>query len=213
MFKIDSVFHRFRLGMMLGLAACLLSGCNSSEPTDNTSEPETTTQQTTPQDQVAQVSPAQKLTGVWLGEAMMDEAKFQQKLAQLSPEQQQLTLAKARSFMSMAMAIEFRSDGTIQNGVEIVSTDGQVLRDSAYGKWKIVSTKDNDVVVETLETLSDGTVVTDQNIYTFLPEGNRFAMAVPVGGELQDCNPMMVFERKSLSETTVAEGISDTQSK
>jgi hypothetical protein len=198
---------------MLGVTACLLFGCNQSKPPGDTEQKETTTQLATPRDQVAAVSPALKLTGVWLGEAMMDEAKFQQKLSLLSPEQQQLMLAKARSFMSMVMAIEFRNDGTIQNGVEIVSTDGQILRDSAVGKWKIVSAENNDLVVETRETLSDGTIVTDQNIYTFLPEGDRFAMAVPVSGELQGCNPMMVFAKKSLADANLAEGISETQSK
>lgn len=213
MFKTESMLKRVPGRWLLSAIVCLLFGCSNSNPPSDTDQKEPTTQSSMPQDQVATVSPVVQLTGVWLGEAAMDEAKFEQKLSQLAPGQQQLTLAKARSFMSMVMAVEFRNDGTVENGVEIVSTDGQVLRDSSIGKWKIVSAENNDFVVEIQETLSDGTIATDQNVYTFLPDGDRFAMSVIVSEELQGCNPMMVFQRKSLQRTNLAEGMSETQSK
>ena len=213
MSKSESLLRYIRGGLLAGLTGCLLFGCNNSNPPGDTHPNESKTPSSTPRDQLATVLPVQQLTGVWLGEAVIDEAKFEQKVSLLAPAQQQLTLAKARSFLSMVMAVEFRKDGTLENGVEIVSTDGQVLRDSSVGKWRIVSVEKNDLLVEIQETLSDGTVATDQNVYTFFPGGDRFAMAVPVSHELRDCNPMLVFQRKTIPRTNLAEGMSETQSK
>jgi hypothetical protein len=213
MLKTMPLSKRIRRGLLFGWMACLLFGCSNSNPPSNTEQKESANQSSVTADQVATVLPVQQLAGVWLGEAVMDEAKFQQKISQLTPNQQQLTLAKARSFLSMVMAVEFRKDGTVENGVEIVSTDGQVLRDSSAGNWRIVSAENNELLVEIQETLSDGTVDTDQNVYTFFPDGNRFAMAVPVSEELRGCNPMLVFQRKAIQRTDMAEGISETQSK
>ena len=213
MLQVVPVSRRIQSGLLLIAAACLLLGCSKSDPPTEVGMNESTTQSSTSADSVAAAMPEQQLSGVWLGSAVMDEAKFEQKISELNPEQQQLLIAKAGSFLSMVMAVEFRNDGVMENGVEMVSTDGQLLRDNSVGKWKIISAENNDLLVETQETLSDGTVATDQTVYKFFPDGNRFAMSVPASEELQGCNPMLVFQRESVQNTNLAEGLTDTLAK
>lgn len=203
--------------LVLGSVACMMAGCNSSDTSGSqetkNEKSAASTQTASTQSAEASVKQSQKLAGIWLGEALLDEKKFEQRISQLPPQQQQLILAKAQSFLSMVMAIEFRSDGTVENGVEIVSTDGQILRDSSSGVWKVVGAENNDLFVEIQESLSDGTVAKDQKVYSFSADGDRFALAVPVSEELQGCDARLVFQRKQLPSTNVAEGMSDTQSK
>jgi len=63
-----------------------------------------------------------ELPGIWLGNAVLDQAKLTQKISSLTPAQQELVLAKATSFLSTIMAVEYRSDGTLENDLEMVES-------------------------------------------------------------------------------------------
>ncbi len=204
----------------LSLLACLtaitigISGCGKTDsPADSKTNSETSQTEEALQDQVATISLQQKLTGVWLGAAQLDQAPLQDALNQMPPAERAVTLTKARSFLSTVIAIDFRKDGTVENEMEIVSTNGQVLRDGATGTWSVIESTSEGILVETVEKLSDGTTSKSQTRYRFLTNDNEFAMPVEVGQELAQFNARIVFQRQSLPATNIAENPSGTQTK
>lgn len=213
MLKPVPLLPRVLAGFLISVLVCGVFGCAKKEPSEPATGDKSTSQSQAQLDQVAEIPSAQQLPGVWLGEAVLDEVKLHHKVRQLPYESREVALAKARSFLSTVMAIEYRSDGTLENDLAIVSIDGQILRDDSFGSWRVVESKDDGLVVETQEQLSDGTVATDQVFYKFFDGGNRFAMAVPVNEDLQGCDAMMVFERQAQPVTNVADGGTTTQTK
>lgn len=204
----------------LSLLACLtaitigISGCGKTDsPADSKTNSETSQTEEALQDQVATISLQQKLTGVWLGAAQLDQAPLQDALNQMPPAERAVTLTKARSFLSTVIAIDFRKDGTVENEMEIVSTNGQVLRDGATGTWSVIESTSEGILVETVEKLSDGTTSKSQTRYRFLTNDNEFAMPVEVGQDLAQFNARIVFQRQSLPATNIAENPSGTQTK
>ena len=155
-----------------------------------------------------------KLTGLWLGGGFLDEAKLQAKLNAQTPDQQNLTIARARTFLSTAMAIDFRKDGSVENEIELVTTDGQTIREGSTGAWKVVEVKEGGLMVETQENLVDGTISTNRGFYQF-DNNDQFRLAVPVSPELEGCNAMMVFARKTLSPqpVNIAEAPNQTENR
>ena len=147
---------------------------------------------------------ARSLTGAWLGEAVMDQEKFKNKVAQLNAESQTMANVMAKSFLSTAMAMEFHENGTVENEVEVLSTQGQLLRDGSRASWRVLESKPNGLLVQTQEQLPDGTVVSDRMFYQFSGDRNQMAVRIPVGKELQDCDAMIVFERQMLPSTNIA---------
>ena len=202
----------------LSLLACLtaftigLTGCGKTKPIDPAPKTKTT-QSESPHDKVATTSMHQKLTGVWLGWASLDQSRLQEALSQLPPAQRAVTAAKAKSFLSTVMAIDFRRDGTVENDLEIVATNGQVLRDGTTGNWTVLESTIQGVLVETTETIADGSVSRAQKRYQFLSSENEFAMPVEVDAELSQFNARMVFQRQSLPPTNVAKGSTNSQTK
>lgn len=152
------------------------------------------------------------LTGIWFGSASLNSAKLQEKLFSLPPQKQQMVAAQAQSFLSTIMAIEFRSDGSVLNEVEFQSLDGQLVRDSSAGNWSIAEAKPDGLLVETSETLQNGTSSKTQVFYRFLENGN-VAISLPVSSDLEGCETTLVFERRTLESTNVAEAASGTQTK
>ncbi|MFK7769099.1 MAG: hypothetical protein AB8B55_17885 [Mariniblastus sp.] len=205
----------------LSLLACLtaftigITGCGktSETPTEPKTKTETTQSKETPTDLVATVSMKQQLTGVWLGVASMDQSGFQEKLNRMQPAERSVAVAKASSFLSTVMAIDFRQDGTVENDLEIVATNGQVLREGTLGTWAVLESTTDGVLVETSEKLADGTVSKSQKRYQFSTNSNEFAMPVEVDEELKPFNAQMIFQRQSPNPTNVAEGNFGTQTK
>lgn len=151
------------------------------------------------------------LPGIWLGNAVMDKSKLTQKISSLSPEQQELVLAKATSFLSTIMAVEYKADGTLENDLEMVSIDGQVMRDGSQGNWRVLESQVDGLVIETSETLPNGTIAKTESFLKFFANGNRFVTAVTLGPDLQDCDAMIVFEKQQLTGLNIAEQNTDTQ--
>jgi len=153
------------------------------------------------------------LTGVWIGEAILDKQKLQKKISQLDPEAQKLVNVQLKSFLSTMMAMEFRANGTVENAVEIRAANGKLLQDSSVGSWRVMESKPNGLLVQTQERLADGRVVSDQMFYQFSGDRNQIAIKVPVAGELQDCDAMIVFNRQASKSTNIATRLTGTQTK
>ena len=153
------------------------------------------------------------LPGIWLGNAVLDKSKLTQKISSLAPEQQELVLAKATSFLSTIMAVEYKTDGTLENDLEMVSIDGQLMRDGSQGNWRVLESQVDGLVIETSETLPNGTIAKTESFLKFFANGTRFVTAVSLGSDLQDCDAMIVFEKQQLMGLNIAEQKSDTKNR
>ena len=156
---------------------------------------------------------ARSLTGAWLGKAVLDQEKFKNKVSQLNAESQATAAVIAKSFLSMAMAMEFHEDGTVENEVEVLSAQGKLLRDGSRATWQVLESNPNGLLVQTQEKRSNGAISTDKMFFQFSGDRNQMAVKVPVGHQLQDCDAMIIFERKTLPPTNVATAPSGTISK
>ncbi len=207
---------RFLLAVS-GIAVCFTIGCARSESPNPVAQGESkiavSPTQAIRRHEITDPITSKNLMGIWLGSATLDEAKFRSKLDNLTSDQQQLALAKATSFLSTVMSVEYKRDGTLVNDLELISIDGQVLRDGSTGSWKVVESKDDGLVIETQETLSDGSVATGHSYLKFFANGSRFVAAVPVCDDLLGCDAMLVFDRQKLPDASLAEGDSNTQNK
>jgi len=199
------LFSIFVTGFLVGALGC-------SEPTSETSAKSQTTtldsqaaSETTSTSTNVKTQPTSNdLPGIWLGNAVIDKAKLTQKISSLTPEQQELILAKASSFLSTIMAVEYKPDGTLENDLEMVSMDGQVMRDGSRGNWRVLESRDSGLVIETSETLPDGNIAKTESFLKFFADGNRFVTAVTLGPDLRDCDAMIVFEKQQLTGLNVA---------
>ena len=199
------LFSIFVTGFLVGALGC-------SEPTSETlAKSQTTTldsqaaSETTSTSTNVKTQPTSNdLPGIWLGNAVIDKAKLTQKISSLTPEQQELILAKASSFLSTIMAVEYKPDGTLENDLEMVSMDGQVMRDGSRGNWRVLESRDSGLVIETSETLPDGNIAKTESFLKFFADGNRFVTAVTLGPDLRDCDAMIVFEKQQLTGLNVA---------
>lgn len=111
------------------------------------------------------------------------------------------------------MAIDFSTDGSVESEVEIVSLEGQVMRDGSKGAWRMLQQKDGEIVIETQENLSDGTVATNQARYQFI-SSDQVSLVVPVCEELEGCGARLVFTRQPLdSNENVAQNETATENR
>ena len=140
----------------------------------------------------------EQLVGVWLGGAYLDEDLLAQKLKDLTPEESEEILRKAQYFAGTIMAIDFRSDGSLENEIEIVPPNGQPQRERGLGTWKIAQIADSGFVLEIAEEHVDGSITKSQKVYKFYDDGNHFAVSIPLEDLLGECNPLIVFERQDL---------------
>ena len=193
--------------LLMGIAClALATGCAKEESNGDDSQASTHTPPQT-------VAPKQdRLVGVWLGTASIDEAKLQGRLEQLAAGQRDGAKAQAKSFLSTTMAIQYNEDGSVENDLEMVSVDGRLLRDGSTGTWNVVESRDDGLLIETKEILSDGTTATGRFDYQFIEDG-KFVVDVPVSEILQGCDATLVFQRQTLSPINVAEAVQQTQTK
>ena len=197
---------RVWVGSLVAALVCTGLGCAKPESPERENARGTTNQKHVQQDQGAGSISPHLLVGIWLGSATLDETKLQQKLEWLVPEQRVAAVAKAKSFLSTVIAIEFRTDGTVENDLEMISEDGKVIQDGSRGSWKVIQSKSDGLVVETLERLTDGSLAADQVFYRFSEDRNRFTLVIPVTKDLQGCDARLVFERQILPSNHLADG-------
>ncbi len=183
------------------------SGCGNSTETNQTEylQPQPAMEPEQPQrDLVAGIPLEQKLVGVWLGEAYLDESRLELKLQTLPPQRQQEILERARTFMTTILAIDFRADGTLENDGEVTPVGGTPIRLGGNGTWRALESNENKLLIETTERLVDGTISTTKQLYRFYPDGRQVALTVEMD-ELDSCSPMIIFTRQHLSPTNVAD--------
>jgi hypothetical protein len=200
----------YKVLAILSLAAVAtvgFSGCGTSTETNQTeySQPKPALEPEQPQrDLVAGVPLDQKLVGVWLGEAYLDESRLELKLQTLPPQQQQEILQRARTFMTTMMAVDFRADGTLENDGEVTPVGGTPIRLGGSGTWRAIESNENKLLIETTEKLADGTISTTKQLYRFYPDGRQVALTIEMD-ELDGCSPMIIFTRQHLSPTNIAD--------
>ncbi len=216
---IEKLFPCLVLGLLIGAVGCGTKTTASSEPGDIGAQEASVAQDSSVVASATGTSSApvaltaRSLAGVWLGKAVLDARKLEQRVSQLDPENQKVASAKAKSFLSTVMAMEFRENGTLESEVELISTQGQILRDGSLASWRVLDAKPNGLLVQIQERLADGTIASDQHFYQFSADRNQIAFRVPVSPELRDCDAMVVFERKTLPPTNVATGPKATLTK
>lgn len=142
----------------------------------------------------------QELVGVWLGIAYIDVDKFNAKLEQVpDAETQNQMLRIAQSFQTTKLGVEFKTDLSYAMDMEIIATNGSMLRGESEGQWKIVSQEDDMFVVESTEQNAEGEMESKQTQYRMI-DADHFAFIPPVDPSLLDCDPLIVFERQTLEE-------------
>lgn len=199
------LFSIFVTGFLVGALGCSEPASETSAKSQTTTLDSQAASETTSTSTNFKTQPTSNdLPGIWLGNAVIDKAKLTQKISSLTPEQQELILAKASSFLSTIMAVEYKPDGTLENDLEMVSMDGQVMRDGSRGNWRVLESRDSGLVIETSETLPDGNIAKTESFLKFFADGNRFVTAVTLGPDLRDCDAMIVFEKQQLTGLNVA---------
>jgi len=199
------LFSIFVTGFLVGALGCSEPASETSAKSQTTTLDSQAASETTSTSTNVKTQPTSNdLPGIWLGNAVIDKEKLTQKISSLTPEQQELILAKASSFLSTIMAVEYKPDGTLENDLEMVSMDGQVMRDGSRGNWRVLESRDSGLVIETSETLPDGNIAKTESFLKFFADGNRFVTAVTLGPDLRDCDAMIVFEKQQLTGLNVA---------
>ncbi len=194
---------------LLSVALVAMVGCNGSPgspATENgqSNSPESTEMQPK-QELIASVDVQRKLVGAWLGSAFLDEQRLVEKLESLPDDRQTAALNLADEFLTTEVAMELRQDGSLELEIEVTPFGRQPLRDGGVGNWQIVETSADQVLVEMQTTLSNGEVTTDRHRFRFYPDGNKIAQLVPLGADLDPCNPLIILQRQPLSPTNMAE--------
>jgi hypothetical protein len=119
------------------------------------------------------------------------------------PEQRARIAEMARSFESVSIAMEFRSDSTMEIEIEILPVDSPPIRESTMGTWKVVSCDATSISVRCTESLDEGRIEEQVLRYEVSADKNLLTTEAPVGEELRSFRPRFEFERRI--DTKVAE--------
>jgi hypothetical protein len=139
----------------------------------------------------------QLLVGTWLGQAVLDEGVLERKLEGKPEALQERMVVHAENFLSTEMAMEFHSDGTVESEVEMTPVGQRAIRDATVGQWRVTQIDADRLAVETAELGPDGSANITKRTFRFYPDRNAFVMTVPVSGDLEGCDAMIIFERQS----------------
>jgi len=193
----SGLFSVFTGAILLSLVVTIVAGCGSGDTTganDHSSQAvATSSKSNTVKDQIHN-----KLVGVWLGGAYLDESILATKIADFPDEEIDDCLRRAQLFAGTVMAIEFKPDGSLENEIEIIPPGGQPQRERGVGTWQVVQIADEGFVVEVAERHDDGSVSKSQRLYKFYEDGDHFAVSIPLDDVLGECNPLIIFERQDL---------------
>lgn len=151
------------------------------------------------------VKPANyNLAGHWAGVSYLDETKLKQKYDSLTdPAQKEALVRAAEAFLSLVVAVEYKANGTMESDVEMLSTNGEVVREVVVGTWRVVETKGLKLIVEIQERVPDKTPEPVRKFFQFYEGGDHLATPIETAPELAELNPLIVFER--LPAAVVAE--------
>lgn len=112
----------------------------------------------------------------------------------------------ARAFESVSIAMEFRSDSTMEIEIEILPADSPGIRESTLGTWTVVSYDATSVSVRCTENLDDGQVEEQVLRYEISVDKNMLTTEAPVGKELQAFRPRFEFKRRIESKIAESPG-------
>ncbi len=151
--------------------------------------------------------PKFELTGIWAGVAYLDESKLEEKLKTLrSDAERQDLLNKARGFLNIIGAFEFKTNGEFESDFEINVGEVEGPREIAQGKYRIVESEGLKRVIELIKNDRKTDDPADKRLVQFYEDGQHMAMAIPAPGDLVEFNPLMIFERvppEELADPTI----------
>lgn len=192
--------YRNRVGLLFIVLATMSVGCDSSRPTAQLEGAGNSSVAA----QNALLGRSVDLVGLWLGNATLDRASFRQHLATLvDPEEQSRLEELAKSFESIAIGIEFRTDSTMEVEIEVLPTGAAPIRESSVNHWKIVASDAKSITILCSERLDDGRFEEQTLRYEISEDRNHLTTIAPVGPELQSFQPQFEFDRRV--ETNVAD--------
>ena len=187
-------------------AGLFLFGCNNSSqpPTESNSSSEKEAKVASENSPAgSHQSAANPLVGTWLGRAVLNQEMLQAKLDSISDPQEKNQLNQmVQSFLSTQMGAEFTKDGKLVFDIEMKSMDGVTLRDSSWGTWKTMKQNQEFIIIQKTESFSDGSSESKVERYDFVRDQNHFVMTVTTAPALQECQAMIMFERRYLNPST-----------
>lgn len=152
------------------------------------------------------------LTGVWAGVAYLDESKLEEKLKTLrSDAERQDLLNKARGFLNIIGAFEFKANGEFESDFEINVGEEEGPREIAQGKYRIVESEGLKRVIELIKNDRKPDDPADKRLVQFYEDGQHMAMAIPAPSDLVEFNPLMIFERIPAEELAAPTIIANEQ--
>ncbi len=147
-------------------------------------------------DQASAAKPNYSLIGMWVGVSYLDEEKVAARYNQFTDPQQREAFVKAvETFLSLAVAVNYQADGTLDSDAEIMDAGGEVIRETISGQWRVVESKGLKLLVEIYERSPEGQVTTSRKLLQFYEDGEHLATPVETSELLADLNPLIVFER------------------
>ena len=124
---------------------------------------------------------AEKLVGVWLGEAYLDENRLAERIENLTQPQVDDIIRKAQYFVGTVMAIDFKPNGTLENQIEIAPPGVEPISQEGEGTWRIVEVREEGVVVEIAELNPGGSKTVSRKAYKFYDDGEQLRRLYSVG--------------------------------
>ena len=197
--------------LTMGSLLMISSGCSEPAPTDNTSSQSiresSESAAAVAKDSLEMVQ--RKLTGVWMGGAAIDQAAFEATAAKLTQRQQEDLLSAAQTFISTAMAVDFRPDGTMETAVEITPPGGAPVSGATIGTWRVTGVRGDEYAMEVRETLPDGSVATSEKLFSIVGD-NQISMTADTDPLVGQCGPRILLDRQVMPSEKVAQGESAT---
>lgn len=181
----------------LALSAASFIGCGSTPSEDGQAQSGTESRN-------ASLRRSIDVVGIWLGRATLNRTALDQFLATLSDPNERLRVTRiADTFESISIAMDFRSDSTMEIEVEIVPPDEAPFRRSSLGTWKLIDSDERSITLECSEEIEPGKFEHQTLTYEFTADRNQLTTVAPVGDDLKPYEPKFVFER--CDETQIAE--------
>lgn len=156
-------------------------GCNSGSEEENAGQPK---------------NAGERLAGTWYGRARLNADKLQAHLDSIiDPAEREKQAAIVQGFLTTEMAARFDASGSMELDMQMQPPGQSVMRDSTTGKWSVLESSANEVLIETVEQLPTGGTETSQVRYQFQQNDNIVVMKPPTYPWLAACDPVFVFDR------------------
>ncbi|HMP80375.1 MAG TPA: hypothetical protein PKD54_13050 [Pirellulaceae bacterium] len=147
-------------------------------------------------DQTPGAKPNLSLVGLWVGVSYLDEEKVTAKYNQIQDQAQREAFVQAvESFLSLAVAVNYQANGTLESDAEIMDAQGDTIREATSGQWRVVESKGLKLLIEIYERSPEGQVITTRKLLQFYEDGEHLATPVETSELLADLNPLVIFER------------------